>query len=292
MPPGLRSNASPVAAGAGAARAAGGAGGGRPARAPLCRPWSRRRGLGGWGVGGWVRARARGGGRADLSGRPPSRPRAARTGLPIVNKRVDLLERWRQTEQIEVHPTDQRRLFCFDRWLNTLGGQLSIDKGVNGVFLPAVGCIVTDRRNRCPLDRLERPVLGVGSPLINPILQQADLSICQSLAMLRRGHAQIVIGRRHPLDQFTLSRLLGDDRRVPAQVGDGTIAMVQPQVCFTLVFVRTVTLEAMIRQNRTDVAVEVDLPILGANVDGNRDAKNGGDRSRHKIAFGELLLLS
>jgi len=55
--------------------------------------------------------------------------------------------------------------------------------------------------------------------------------------------------------------MVGYDRGITTQVRNGTITDVETKICFTLFFVRPVTLEAMIRQDRSNIAIEVDRVI-------------------------------
>ena len=99
-----------------------------------------------------------------------------------------------------------------------------------------------------------------GAPLST---QRFRRSICPGLSGLPLPggrHDLIGIGRRHSADQFAVVRLAGDDRlAAAAKITEGSGLGVEPQLGFPLLFVRTVTGEAVFRENRQNLPVEVDI---------------------------------
>ena len=98
-----------------------------------------------------------------------------------------------------------------------------------------------------------RFILG---PVTDPLLQCIDLLCGQRFVMLRRRHPLGGIVRRDATDDFALVRLAGHDRRdtriAPFQ---GAFSLVEPQAPLAVGLIHTVTLRAMLRQDRLDIAL-------------------------------------
>src|SRR5438034_10577497 len=92
-------------------------------------------------------------------------------------------------------------------------------------------------------------------PLFDPPLEDVDLSGTERLdaGVGRRHPLRLVVGG-DPCDQFALARCAGDDRAL----GDGTLADVETELRFPLARVGPVAAEAVVRQDRPDVAAEID----------------------------------
>jgi hypothetical protein len=97
-------------------------------------------------------------------------------------------------------------------------------------------------------------VLRVVSPLGDPTGECVDLSGRELLARIGRRHALGCVGGCDPLDNRTPCRLAGDDR--PGL--NRKLADVQTEIRFAMGRIRAVAGEAFVRQDRPDVAVEVD----------------------------------
>ena len=114
---------------------------------------------------------------------------------------------------------------------------------------------VLDRRQRGLPRRLERPVRRCRRPLLDPAAQHRDLRGGQLLAALLWRHQQIGVVGLDPVDQLALIRLAGHDRGASAfELGERAFLGVEPQPGLALVVVGTVAGEAIVREDRPDVA--------------------------------------
>jgi hypothetical protein len=134
--------------------------------------------------------------------------------------------------------------------------------------------------NRRSLRRDESPVVPVFRSALDPAAQQVDLRRVQRLPRLRRGHEIVGIGSRDPLQQLAVpglprhdgrgSRLGGRHRRIP---------VIEPQPALALFVVRPVAGEALVREDRTNVAVEIETGVEGGR--GRKGAEESA-QDRHE----------
>ncbi len=96
-------------------------------------------------------------------------------------------------------------------------------------------------------------------PLRNPAADQFDLRGGRFLSGFRGRHPLVGIVREHPPQGFAFVRLAGDEGRMPAEIGEGARLGIQSQIGLSLLGIRAVTVEAISRQDRANVAIEVDV---------------------------------
>jgi hypothetical protein len=103
----------------------------------------------------------------------------------------------------------------------------------------------------------------------NPLPNRLSLALVQRSALFGRRHPLGVIAGHNPPPQFALVRLPGDQHRAALALLIRSQWYVQALIGLPLAGVRSMTREAMVRQNRPHITVELDWP-LGAN-DGKRE---------------------
>ena len=107
--------------------------------------------------------------------------------------------------------------------------------------------------------RNEGPVLLVLGALGDPAADEFDLRRRDLAVGFGRRHLLVRIVREQSLEHLALFRFAGDDRR-DAVVGlHGFIADVETEVRLTMLRVLAVAVEAVLRKDRPDVAVEADV---------------------------------
>jgi hypothetical protein len=93
--------------------------------------------------------------------------------------------------------------------------------------------------------------------LIDPLPDAFDLPWGQRFSRLGWGHDQFGILAVDTGPDFALGRLSRDDCQVAALASlQGVLVKIQSQVTLPLLSVRSVALEAMLRENRSDIAIE------------------------------------
>ena len=93
----------------------------------------------------------------------------------------------------------------------------------------------------------------------DPAADEFDLGRRHLAIGLGRRHLLVGVMRQQTLQDLALLRLAGDDRG-DAFVGlDRVIADVKPQAGLAVLRVLTVAVEAVLREDRPDVAVEADV---------------------------------
>jgi hypothetical protein len=102
-------------------------------------------------------------------------------------------------------------------------------------------------------------------PFRDPALEYLNLRGLERLVRLLRRHALISVVGRDATDQFALVRLAWDDGRHAVPIGFRIFLDVEAQLGLTVLLVRAVTGEALVGQDRADVAIEIDGRL------GNRD---------------------
>ena len=124
------------------------------------------------------------------------------------------------------------------------------------VLLTTAGGLRPDRRGEGPM-LLPRRALG------NPALQRVDLFGGQSLVRKLGRHPARFVCLRDPLNEQTGIRLARDDWRSRLSFGECAFAGIQPQTRHARRLVRTVAVEAVIRKNRTNFALEINCGETG-----------------------------
>ena len=172
----------------------------------------------------------------------------------VGQERIDLLEGRSKSDQVECHTTQQGFFGGLRRELKALSAEFLQEEAVDriGVVLGQIG--QWDRGSR----RWNKgPMPLVGCSLIDPLADAFDLPWGQRFSRLRRGHDQFGILAVDTGPDFALGRLSRNDCQVAALASlQGVLVKIQPQVTLPLLSVRSVALEAMLRENRSDIAIE------------------------------------
>src|SRR5688500_16888458 len=94
--------------------------------------------------------------------------------------------------------------------------------------------------------------------LVAPTFQHFHL--CRSAACLRLAwrHHFVGIRRTNAQNEFTLFGLAGHDDCEPVAFPENAFTRIEPQPRLARAFVRSVTLEAVLRKDRQDIAAEID----------------------------------
>ena len=135
-------------------------------------------------------------------------------------------------------------------------------------------------------DRHERPVWLVRRPLSDPPLEQIDLFVSEPADLgFRRRHHGIGIGRDDSCDEFARGDILRHNRPTAAvELTRSLLGDVEPQTGLPVATVGTVAGEAVVGEDRPDVAVERDpgagLCWRGRHADGTKGHRQQHDRRR------------
>jgi hypothetical protein len=110
------------------------------------------------------------------------------------------------------------------------------------------------------------------SALRNPPGQQLDLPIGQSgrAGVLRRHPPAQILGS-DTLDEFAPGNVSRRKSDVAAQIALSPRFCVQPQLTFSLALIGPVTRITFIRENRPDIAIELDRSGLGRSQRAERE---------------------
>ena len=112
-------------------------------------------------------------------------------------------------------------------------------------------------RDLAPDWGLERPMSTPRGTFVDPPAERLDLRLAERLSMgVRGGHPQIRIVAGHPHHEFTLVRVFRHDRCEAPQILHGSFPQIQPQTRLSVGLIRSVTVEAAVRQDRQHLAAE------------------------------------
>ena len=103
------------------------------------------------------------------------------------------------------------------------------------------------------------PVLRIGGPLSNPLGQQVNFLSGEFLARVKRWHGIVRVATGDACDQLTVIRFARHDRSMSVEIPGRALRRVDTQFGLSLGVVRAVALVALVRQDRPNVAIEVDL---------------------------------
>ena len=161
----------------------------------------------------------------------------------------------RQTRQVERRATRQRPPVGIGRRRQPLGLQPGEDEAIDRIARP-VG--IGHGRRLGADDRLERPVLVPGSALVDPAPQHVDLLVVQRLVGVGRRHPQPLVGVRDALKDKAGLGVPLDDWMAVRPFPEGALLGVEPQPHLPGALVRPMALEAVVRQDRPHLPLEVD----------------------------------
>ena len=191
----------------------------------------------------------------------------------IRDEHIDLGGCRRQAGEIKRQPANQRDLVRLRRWLQSRLVQLREHKTINRILDPR---FIADLRQLRSSRRDERPVRLVLGPFVDPTLERRDLFRRNFLTGRRRRHLEICIVSRQPSDDFTLGPLTGNDADLARfKLRGRSIALIESQSSLPLFFIGAVTLEAIVGQDRSDIAAE--LKFFGRRVRSGQHRRRGGD---------------
>ena len=197
----------------------------------------------------------------------------------VGDKRPHLFPSRRQPGEVERQAADQRTAVGLPRRLVALCPQRRQHEPVDVVEDERA---VFDAGWHGTGDRLVRPVQFVLRALGDPALEQRFLGGIEFLSRVGRRHEIVLIVRRDAPDQFALAWLAGDDRRGAVEIGQGTFASVEPQIGLALLGVGAVAGEAVVAEQRPDVAREVDAAqVLPRKQAARPCEENQGSRTSH-----------
>src|SRR5437870_9727078 len=95
--------------------------------------------------------------------------------------------------------------------------------------------------------------------LRDPLSQQTNLRLGQSLAGFWRRHPVVSIFGSHQLEQFAFRWIASDDGEVARlEFGEGALFLVVAETGFAFVFIRPMAGVTILGKNRANVAIEGD----------------------------------
>ena len=108
--------------------------------------------------------------------------------------------------------------------------------------------------------RQKGPVAFVLGALLDPAAEDRDLIGGEVRLFAGRGrHVLVGVGRGDPLDERAFVGLAGNDGRVAAEIGGGSVAEVEAQIGLAMLGVGSVAIKAVAREDGSDVLVEADF---------------------------------
>ncbi len=199
-------------------------------------------------------------------------------GTIVCQEGADLLRSRRKTGEIERQPPDEGALVGLLRRSEPLGFEplqnVQVDRLLAPGFVLHPGCLGHHGRDK-------RPELLVGSPRFDPALDDVLLRLREGPLVGLFGRHEIVrVGGRDSVPKFTFlqrSRLDGGNSILGPVGSLLSGGLVQPEIRLALPGVRPVAGKTSIREDRTHVAVERDLPGKGAGPTTNRQDRGARD---------------
>ena len=178
------------------------------------------------------------------------------SGRLVSEEGIHFVRRRRQSREVLRHAADEGGLVRFRRGPELFLVQLREDERVNLVLRPL---LVLNHGQRRTFRSFVSPVRLPGRAFGDPALEKIDLCGRKLFARLRRRHDFLGIARRDARHHLALLQVAGNNRVVAGLRGlERLVLHVQPQLALALVFVRPVAGEAVVREQRADVAVELD----------------------------------
>ena len=107
------------------------------------------------------------------------------------------------------------------------------------------------------------PVVIVLPTLLHPGPQQLLLPLCQNPLRLRWRHKIGLVIRLDPINRFTRLRIPWHNRPNPIMIRIRSLGGIQPQVRFPRLPIGSVTVIAILRKDRSNIAIEINLNGLG-----------------------------
>ena len=116
--------------------------------------------------------------------------------------------------------------------------------------------------------------------LLDPFFEERELGGRDGFMLLGRRHHVVGIRRFDTLDEFALLGLAGQDHEVSLAVALGVLLVVEPQLTLAAFLVRPVAGDAVLGQDRADLAAEIDR--LGGASGAEKDAKKEDGLGGHR----------
>ena len=182
-----------------------------------------------------------------------------------------LLRGWRQTGEVEGDTANE----VLARRPLGRGQPGSLEPFPNEVIdgVLSFGNLGTDRS-------LEGPVLVVACSLRNPLAQQFLFLLRERPVRIRRRHHVDVVVSLDAIDEFAGLRVAGDDPGVVPETGGRVLEGVDPVVRFLVLGVRPMAVEALVREDGANVAIEVDVSPQSRIRRGQDHSEEKGCRKR------------
>ena len=171
--------------------------------------------------------------------------------IGVGNEGIDLLGRGWQADQISVEPADERGPVGLGRRFHSGVFQLHEHESIDIVLRPS--CVLRLRWLRSHR-RHEAPVRRVDGPFLDPAVEEFFLVVGEPPVGIRRRHDDVGVGRVDAFEQHARTRIARHDRAGMNR----SLAVIELQVSLPLVAVLSVAIEAVLGEDRPDVAIEVE----------------------------------
>ena len=102
-------------------------------------------------------------------------------------------------------------------------------------------------------------MLGPGGAFFDPLIEDFFLLFREREFRLRRRHHLVAVFAPNSLVQVAFFQVPGNDRKIATEVGAHCFLRIEPEFGLLILRIGTMTIEAAIRKNGTDVAIEIDL---------------------------------
>ena len=199
----------------------------------------------------------------------------------IVHECFDIGGFGRQTGEVEREPASQGAAIRFRRRFKPRCFQLGQHECVDRVLDPGFRLRIVEGGNRGPGRGDERPVRLVLRPARDPLLERFLLGGRQLLQRLRRRHHFVRVFGTDAFDEFAFLHIPRHDRPGLHRV----VPAIDPQIALASGAVRPVTCEAILRENRSNVAVVLelgsDLCRLFLSIDATERRGNGDSQREY-----------
>ena len=162
----------------------------------------------------------------------------------------------RQAGQVEGGSTQPGGGLGFGRRLEFLGLKFRQDIPIKGLTSPRG---VAEFGRRGFLGRYERPMLLVGGALGDPAADEFDLRRRHLAVRFRRRHLVVRVMRQQALEDFALLWVSRHDCEAAVVFHQGFGADIQTELRLAVFRILAVAEETVLREDRTDVAVEAEV---------------------------------
>src|SRR5688572_9306553 len=110
---------------------------------------------------------------------------------------------------------------------------------------------------------VEGPMALILCAFVHPPSQFGNFVVAEFFSAIGRRHFHIRVLRRHADEKLAIAGLAGHNGDTAAlQRADCNFALVEPQASLATLVIEAVALEALVGQDRPDVAIEID-PVRG-----------------------------